>query len=75
MDEKVAQAVETSQPTVARVRKQDFEEGLEAALNRRPPKRECQQQAGRRARGPAVQGRLENKIVAVEYGGARIRGS
>jgi DNA-binding transcriptional ArsR family regulator len=29
-----------SQPTVSRVRKQYFEEGLEAALNRRPPKRE-----------------------------------
>src|ERR687883_1802357 len=40
VDEKVADAVEVSQPTVARVRKQYFEEGLEAALNRRPPKRE-----------------------------------
>jgi transposase len=40
VDEKVAEAVETSQPTVARVRKQYFKEGLEAALNRRPPKRE-----------------------------------
>jgi transposase len=40
VDEKVADAVEVSQPTVARVRRQYFEEGLEAALNRRPPKRE-----------------------------------
>lgn len=40
VDEKVADAVETSQPTVARVRRQYFEEGLEAALNRHPPKRE-----------------------------------
>ena len=40
VDEKVADAVEVSQPTVSRVRKQYFEEGLEAALNRRPPKRE-----------------------------------
>lgn len=40
VDEKVADAVEASQPTVARVRKQYFEEGLEAALNRRPPNRE-----------------------------------
>jgi transposase len=40
VDEKVAEAVETSQPTVARVRRQYFEEGLEAALNRRPPTRE-----------------------------------
>ena len=39
VDEKVAEAVESSQPTVARVRKQYFEEGLEAALNRRPPNR------------------------------------
>jgi len=39
VDEQVAEAVETSQPTVARVRKQYFEEGLEAALNRRPPNR------------------------------------
>jgi transposase len=40
VDERVADAVETSQPTVARVRGQYFEEGLDAALNRRPPKRE-----------------------------------
>jgi transposase len=40
VDERVADAVEVSQPTVCRVRKQYFEEGLEAALNRRPPNRE-----------------------------------
>ena len=40
MDEEVAEAVETSQPTVARIRKQYVEEGLQAALNRRPPRRE-----------------------------------
>jgi len=40
VDEAIADAVETSQPTVSRVRKRYFEEGLEAALNRRPPKRE-----------------------------------
>lgn len=40
VDEKVAEAVEVSQPTVSRVRKQYFEEGLEAALNRRAPNRE-----------------------------------
>ena len=39
VDEEVAEAVEVSQPTVSRVRKQFFEEGLEAALNRRPPNR------------------------------------
>jgi DNA-binding transcriptional ArsR family regulator len=37
VDEEVADAVEVSQPTVSRVRKQYFEEGMEAALNRRPP--------------------------------------
>jgi hypothetical protein len=40
VDGAVAEAVEVSQPTVARVRKQFVEDGLEAALNRRPPRRE-----------------------------------
>jgi len=40
VDDEVAEAVETSQPTLSRVRKQYFEEGLEAALNRRAPNRE-----------------------------------
>ena len=31
--------MEVSQPTVSRVRKQHFEEGLDAALNRRSPNR------------------------------------
>lgn len=39
VDEQIAEAVEVSQPTVARVRKQYVEEGLEAALNRRAPRR------------------------------------
>jgi transposase len=39
VDEEVADAVEVSQPTVSRVRKQYFEEGLEAALNPRAPNR------------------------------------
>ena len=42
VDEQVAEAVEVSQPTVSRVRKQYVEEGLEAALNRRPPNRPYQ---------------------------------
>jgi transposase len=42
VDEAIAEAVETSQPTVSRVRKQYVQEGLEAALNRRPPNREYQ---------------------------------
>jgi transposase len=40
VDEQVADAVEVSQPTVSRVRKQYFQEGLRAALNRRPPNRQ-----------------------------------
>src|SRR5215470_7927614 len=40
VDDAIAEAVEVSQPTVSRVRKQYVEEGLEAALNRRPPTRE-----------------------------------
>ena len=40
VDEAIAEAVEVSQPTVSRVRKQYVQEGLEAALNRRPPTRE-----------------------------------
>ncbi len=40
VDDRIAEAVETSQPTVSRVRKQYVEEGLEAALNRRAPNRE-----------------------------------
>jgi len=39
-DRAIAEAVEVSQPTVARVRRQYVEQGLEAALNRRPPQRE-----------------------------------
>lgn len=40
VDERIAEAVEVSQPTIARVRRQCVEEGVEAALNRRPPRRE-----------------------------------
>jgi hypothetical protein len=39
VDERIAQAVEVSQPTVARVRRQYVEQGLEAALHRRAPNR------------------------------------
>jgi transposase len=42
VDVAIAEAVEVSQPTVSRVRKQYFEEGLEAALNRRAPNRDYQ---------------------------------
>ena len=40
VDERIAEVLESSQPTVSRIRRQYFEEGLDAALNRRPPKRE-----------------------------------
>jgi DNA-binding transcriptional ArsR family regulator len=39
VDERIAEAVEVSQPTVSRVRKQYVEQGLEAALHRRAPTR------------------------------------
>lgn len=39
VDDRIAEAVEVSQPTVSRVRKQYGQEGLEAALQRRPPTR------------------------------------
>ncbi len=39
-DELIAEAVEVSQPTISRIRKQYAQEGLEAALNRRAPNRE-----------------------------------
>jgi transposase len=41
-DQRIAEAVAVSQPTISRVRKQYAEEGLEAALNRRAPRREYQ---------------------------------
>lgn len=39
VDERIADALETSQPTVSRVRKQYLVEGLAAALDRRSPSR------------------------------------
>ncbi len=42
VDDSIAEAVEVSQPTIARVRKQFVEEGLEAALQRRAPHRHYQ---------------------------------
>src|ERR687886_1656986 len=39
VDQAIADAVEVSQPTVSRVRKHYVAEGLEAALNRRSPRR------------------------------------
>ncbi len=39
VDEAIADAVESSQPTVARIRRHYVEQGVEAALNRRAPRR------------------------------------
>ena len=39
-DKSIHQALDVSMPTVARVRRRFAEEGLQAALNRRPPHRE-----------------------------------
>lgn len=39
VDERIAEAVEVSQPTVARIRRQYVEQGVAAALNRRSPTR------------------------------------
>src|SRR5215210_2585557 len=56
VDDAVAEAVEVSQPTVSRVRKQYVEEGLEAALNRRPPNREYHRK---------LDGQQEARLVAL----------
>ena len=56
VDDAVAEAVEVSQPTVSRVRKQYFEEGLEAAINRRPPNREYHRK---------LDGKQEARLVAL----------
>jgi transposase len=42
VDAAIAEAVEVSQPTVYRLRRQYVDEGLDAALNRRAPTREYQ---------------------------------
>lgn len=59
VDERIAEAVETSQPTVSRVRKQYVQEGLEAALQRRAPSRTYQRK---------VDGALEARLIALTCG-------
>lgn len=56
VDEAIAEAVEVSQPTVSRIRKQYVQEGLEAALNRRAPNREYLRQ---------LDGEQEAKLIAL----------
>lgn len=56
VDEAIADAVDVSQPTVSRVRKQYVEAGLAAALHRRPPRREYQRK---------LDGEQEARLIAV----------
>jgi transposase len=56
VDERIAEAVETSQPTVARVRRQYVEDGLQAALHRR---------ASRRVYARKLDGAQEARLIAV----------
>ena len=59
VDDAIAAAVEVRQPTVSRIRKQYVEQGLEAALNRRPPRREYERK---------LDGAQEARLVAVACG-------
>ena len=56
VDVRIAEAVEVSQPTVSRVRKQYVLEGLEAALQRRAPTREYERK---------LSGEHEARLIAV----------
>jgi hypothetical protein len=56
VDERIAEAVEVSQSTIARLRKQSVVEGLEAALNRRAPRREYERK---------VDGEQEARVIAL----------
>lgn len=58
-DQRIAEAVEVSQPTISRVRKQWVEEGLEAALDRRMPRREYRRK---------LDGAQEARLVALACG-------
>jgi len=74
VDQRIAEAVEVSQPTISRVRKQYAMQGLEAALNRRMPRRVYQrkldgaQEAHLLARAcstpPAGQARWSLRVLA-----------
>lgn len=58
-DERIAEAVEVSQPTISRIRKQYVEEGLKAALNRRAPNREYHRK---------LDGEQEARLIALACG-------
>jgi transposase len=55
-DAQIVRAVDISQPTISRVRKQFVEEGLEAALNRRTT---------RRVYRPKLDGEQEARLIAL----------
>jgi hypothetical protein len=59
VDAAIVEAVEVSQPTISRVRKQFVEEGLEAALHRRPPRREYRRK---------LDGEQEAHLIALSCG-------
>lgn len=59
VDERIADALETSQPTVSRVRKQYVRQGLEAALDRRPPGRVYERK---------LEGAQEARLIALACG-------
>lgn len=61
VDDAIAAAVEVSQPTVARIRKQCVEQGLEAALNRRAPRRVYERK---------LDGAQEARLIALTCGAA-----
>ncbi len=56
VDERIAEAVEISQPTVARIRRQYVAQGLAAALNRRAPHRQYERK---------LDGEQEARLVAL----------
>jgi transposase len=59
VDAAIVEAVDVSQPTISRVRKQFVEEGLEAALNRRAP---------RRVYPRKLDGEQEARLIAITCG-------
>lgn len=59
VDDMIAEAVEVSQPTISRVRKQYVDHGLEAALNRRAPTRAYQRK---------LDGAQEARLIALACG-------
>ena len=76
-DEAIAQAVEVSQPTIFRVRRHYVEQGLQAALDRRPPTREYQRKLDGAQEAhlialacgipPAGQGRWSLRLLAEKW--------